>query len=210
MTRAKTDTIGQGGRLLRRHLAPDQATLLAVAVWELAEQTGWICPVTPGGKPFSVRQINFGPLGWVSDARGYRYVSTNPHTNLSWPEMPTALRMLWKELVGDPTSECCLVNHYAPTARMGMHRDSDEADQSTPIVSISLGQPARFRLGGEQRSGKTQSVVLNHGDVVVLAGSSRRAYHGIDRVLPPDLLGPTGLPFEGRLNVTLRRVSLPN
>ncbi|MGV6820727.1 MAG: alpha-ketoglutarate-dependent dioxygenase AlkB [Parvularcula sp.] len=193
---------------MRQALSPEQATSLAQTVWELAEQTGWLSPVTPGGKPFSVRQTNFGPLGWISDAQGYRYVATDPRTGQSWQEIPAALRMLWKDLIGTPDVECCLVNHYAPTARMGLHRDSDEANQKTPIVSLSLGQPARFRLGTEQRSGKTQSIVVNHGDVLVLAGRSRRAYHGIDRVLPPDLLSPAGLPFDGRLNVTLRRVSL--
>lgn len=168
----------------------------------------WLSPLTPGGQPFSVRQMNMGPLGWISDKKGYSYSPYHPLTGAPWPEMPDIAERLWRELLPEaPPPECCLINHYQGTATMGMHRDMDEVDQTTPILSISLGAPARFRIGGPKRGGKTRSVVLNSGDVIILGGASRRYYHGIDRLLPSDDLFSQDHGVEGRLNLTLRRVT---
>jgi alkylated DNA repair protein (DNA oxidative demethylase) len=102
--------------------------------------------------------------------------------------------------------EACLVNLYRPGARMGLHQDRDEADLAAPVVSVSLGDDALFRLGGTSRQGPTRSLVLGSGDVVVLGGDARLAFHGIDRILP----GTSALvPGGGRINLTLRRVSPP-
>lgn len=173
-----------------------------------AQAGGWIKPLTPGGKPFSVRQFNFGPLGWISDRRGYRYEARHPETGAPWPPIPNLALELWRFcLPGAPEPECCLVNHYSPDARMGLHRDADEAAIDTPVLSISLGAPARFRLGGLEKRSPTQSTVLESGDVLVFGGEARLAYHGVDRLLAaaPETLGPLSLP--GRLNLTLRRVT---
>jgi alkylated DNA repair protein (DNA oxidative demethylase) len=99
--------------------------------------------------------------------------------------------------------QCCLVNHYDAAARMGLHQDRDEADFTMPVVSISLGDAALFRVGGTTRGGKTQSVWINSGDVAVLSGEGRLAYHGIDRIRPGS---STLLPDGGRINLTLRVV----
>ncbi|MFA5951439.1 MAG: alpha-ketoglutarate-dependent dioxygenase AlkB [Hyphomicrobium sp.] len=158
------------------------------------------------GKEFSVRMSNFGRLGWVSDKEGgYRYQATHPDTGLPWPPIPGLLLGLWDDLAacsGPP--EACLVNFYRPGARMGSHRDADENEPRAPVLSVSLGCEAVFHVGGLRRSDAKERFVLRSGDVAVLGGPARFAYHGIDRVLAgtSDLI-----PGGGRINVTLRRVT---
>lgn len=174
-------------------------------------------PFTPTmprtGKPFSVRMTNCGPLGWVSDRTGYRYQATHPETGRPWPAMPAAATRAWAELAGCPAApEACLVNLYAPGTRMGLHQDRDEEEFAAPVLSLSLGATALFRYGGLQRSDPTRSVRLSSGDALVIGGPSRLVFHGVDRILPSDLLAPEPLPLGavatgGRLNLTLRRVS---
>ena len=160
-------------------------------------------PVTPGGKPMSVEMSNMRPLGWVTDARGYRYEPLHPIPGDPWPPIPALLLELWAELADAATPpDACLVNLYRSGARMGSHRDADEADFSLPVLSISLGDTAIFRIGGLSRRDPTTSVRLASGDVCLLAGEARLAYHGVDRILP----GSSRLiPGGGRLNLTLRR-----
>jgi alkylated DNA repair protein (DNA oxidative demethylase) len=160
------------------------------------------------GQPMRVRMTNFGELGWVTDKeRGYRYEPTHPETGRPWPEMPPRVVELWRELSGYAAPpEACLVNLYEGDARMGLHVDSDEDAWDAPVLSISLGDTAIFRIGGTLRSDPTRSVRLASGDVCLLSGASRRAYHGVDRILP----GTSRLlPKGGRINLTLRRVTVP-
>jgi alkylated DNA repair protein (DNA oxidative demethylase) len=157
------------------------------------------------GKPFSVRMTNCGSLGWISDVQGYRYQPIHPDTGQPWPAMSTALHEIWTEVAPDASPpQACLVNVYAAEARMGLHQDRDEADLSAPVVSISLGDTALFRVGGLTRSAPTRSFRLQSGDVMMLAGPSRLAFHGVDRILPGS---STLLSQGGRVNLTLRRVS---
>ena len=159
------------------------------------------------GKPFSVRMTNLGPLGWVADRDGYRYQPCHPDTGAPWPPLPDELTGLWRNVTGRAdTPEACLVNVYNDNARMGLHQDMDEADQTAPVVSISLGNTALFRFGGTSRTDRTRSIKLQSGDVVVLGGASRLAFHGVDRIYPGT---STLLVNGGRLNITLRRVSAP-
>ncbi|WP_421725327.1 alpha-ketoglutarate-dependent dioxygenase AlkB family protein [Bauldia sp.] len=163
------------------------------------------------GKPFSVQMTNFGPLGWVSDQRGgYRYQATHPETGAPWPPIPSPVLEVWRRLAEYPSPpEACLVNYYRPTAKMGLHQDADEEDRAAPVVSISLGDTALFRLGGTERRDPTRSFRLSSGDVVVLGGAARMAFHGIDRIYPgtSTVLGDW-FPEGGRLNLTLRRVTV--
>jgi len=158
------------------------------------------------GKEMSVRMTNFGPLGWVTDQQnGYRYQSLHPVTGQSWPDIPPRLLDLWSAVSDYPhPPEACLVNYYSDTAKMGMHQDRDEAMFDAPVVSVSLGDECLFRVGGTKRGGKTQSFRLCSGDVMMLSGESRLAYHGVDKIYPnsSDLLKNAG-----RLNLTLRRVN---
>ncbi|MFG1209813.1 alpha-ketoglutarate-dependent dioxygenase AlkB [Xanthobacter flavus] len=182
-----------------------QAALLADIRAVLAEAPLFTPTMPRSGQPFSVRMSNCGPLGWVSDAAGYRYQSFHPDTRRPWPAMPQRLMDLWERLAGGaPPPEACLINYYAPDARMSLHQDRDEADFTAPVLSVSLGDTAIFRVGGETRRGLTRSIHLSSGDVFLLSGPSRLAFHGIDRLLP----GTSRLVEEsGRFNLTLRRVT---
>lgn len=182
-----------------------------VAVLQFAVQAApFFTPAMPRtGKPFSVRMTNLGPLGWVSDKDlGYRYQENHPETGKPWPPIPAAILDIWRELSGYPDlPEACLVNYYAEGARMGLHQDRDEKDFSAPVVSVSLGDACRFRLGGDKRSDPTQSVRLSSGDVVVLGGEARLAFHGVDRVYKGTSNLLSGwIADGGRINLTLRRV----
>jgi alkylated DNA repair protein (DNA oxidative demethylase) len=161
-------------------------------------------PVTPGGRPMSVRMSAAGRFGWISDRTGYRYSDTHP-SGADWPPIPQALIALWRDVARCPRlPECCLVNWYDASARMGLHQDRDEADFDCPVVSVSLGDNARFRVGGTERGGPTRSVWLKSGDVVVMGGAARLIYHGIDRIQHGS---STLLPQGGRINLTLRVVT---
>lgn len=176
-------------------------------------QAPFFVPAMPRtGKPFSVRMTDLGPLGWVSDREGgYRYQPVHPLTGRPWPPIPESVLDLWRTLADYPhPPEACLVNHYAPGARMGLHQDRDEADFAAPVLSISLGDTCLFRIGGTRRTDPTRSLKLASGDVVVLGGADRLAFHGVDRLYPgtSTLLGDS-FPAGGRINLTLRRVTSP-
>ena len=157
------------------------------------------------GKAFSVRMTNCGPLGWVSDASGYRYQPTHPETGAPWPAIPAIALAAWAELAPDaPPPEACLVNVYDSKARMGLHQDRDEKDFSVPVVSLSLGDSCLFRVGGTKRSDPTRSFDLNSGDALIIGGPARLAFHGVDRIKSG---GSTLLAKGGRINLTLRRVT---
>ena len=163
-------------------------------------------PVMPKtGQPFSVRMSNCGTLGWVSDRAGYRYQPHHPETGENWPAMPQILLDLWQDLAQFPApAEACLINYYKDGAKMGLHQDRDEETFDAPVVSVSLGDTAVFRIGGRNRKDPTQSLRLTSGDVLLFGGASRLAYHGIDRVIKGS---STLLKDGGRLNLTLRRVT---
>lgn len=167
-------------------------------------------PTMPrSGRPMSVRMTNAGSLGWVTDkTRGYRYQAMHPATGAPWPKIPQILNDLWEELADYPHApQACLINYYTGAAKMGLHQDRDEEDFAAPVLSVSLGDTGIFRVGGTTRKGPTQEFELKSGDVFVLGGEARLAYHGIDRVLP----GSSDLLDEGgRFNLTLRRVTRPN
>ena len=167
-----------------------------------AEDAPFYRPVTPGGRPFSVEMTGMGPLAWVSDRAGYRYQTTHPVTDAPWPPMPQSLLDLWDALTGWPVPpDACLVNLYRLDAKMGLHQDRDEADLSAPVLSVSLGDTAMFRIGPAE-GGRTRSLKLASGDVCALTGPARLARHGIDRLLA----GSSQLiPAGGRINLTLRR-----
>ena len=185
-----------------------QAGLLREVRTIIGEAPLYVPTMPRSGRPMSVRMTNAGALGWVTDKEGgYRYQAVHPHTGAPWPQIPKRLLDLWAELADYPhPPEACLVNFYADAARMGLHQDRDEDDFDAPVLSVSLGDSAVFRVGGTTRKGPSRTVELKSGDVVVLGGADRLAYHGVDRVLP----GTSGLLDEGgRFNLTLRRVTKP-
>ena len=184
-----------------------QWTLLA-ALRGVLEQAPLFIPRMPkSGRPMSVRMSNCGSLGWLSDQNGYRYAPTHPETGRPWPPLPDALLQLWASVAGYPhPPEACLINFYGPDAKMGLHQDRDEADFTAPVVSVSLGDSCLFRIGGQKRGDPTRSLRLNSGDVLVLGGGARLAFHGVDRIYS----GTSRLLAEGgRINLTMRRVTYP-
>jgi alkylated DNA repair protein (DNA oxidative demethylase) len=163
-----------------------------------------IAPVTPGGRPMSVRMTAAGRLGWVTDRAGYRYAPRHPGGG-PWPPIPPRVLALWHRVTGlarEP--DCCLINFYGEGARMGLHQDRDEGDFSFPVLSVSLGDEGLFRMGGTERNAPTRSIWLRSGDVVVMGGEARLAWHGIDRIRHGS---STLLPQGGRINLTLRVVA---
>jgi alkylated DNA repair protein (DNA oxidative demethylase) len=186
---------------------PAQEALVA-ALREAAKAAPFFTPVMPrSGTPFSVRMTNLGPLGWVSDIRGYRYQPLHPETGAPWPAMPEVLARAWAELAAYPhPAEACLVNFYGEAAKMGLHQDRDEQDFEAPVLSLSLGDSAMFRIGGVSKGGPTQGVKLQSGDALIFGGPARLAWHGVTKIYPGS---STLLPQGGRINLTMRRVTKP-
>jgi len=201
-------SVSPGVRLWPGYLDRAAQERLIAEVAVRTERAPFYRPRMPrSGKSFSVEETNFGGHGWFSDASGYRYVRTHPVSGGPWPEIPELLVQLWHAL-GEYAAppECCLVNLYRDGARMGLHQDRDEQALDAPVVSVSLGDSAIFRIGGISRRDPTTSITLHSGDVIVFGGESRLAYHGIDRVLGGTSPLITG---GGRINLTLRRVTEP-
>ncbi len=201
------------GFLHRPYWSAEEQRAAVAAIRAVAEAAPFYQPTMPRtGKPFSVRMTNCGALGWVSDrSGGYRYQPTHPVTGLPWPPIPDIILAVWAAVAGYPhPPEACLVNHYAPGAKLGLHQDADEQDFDAPVLSLSLGDDCRFRVGGTARGGPTRTLRLMSGDVVVLGGASRLAFHGVDRIYPgTSTLLRDWFPGGGRINLTLRRVTRP-
>ncbi len=196
-----------GFRHLQGYFPHSEQVALVNMVYGILLESPLYRPKMPrSGKPFSVQMTNCGQLGWVSDkAGGYRYQAMHPQTGRPWPKMPDLLLALWAnvaEWAGEP--EACLINYYANGTKLGSHVDADEEETQAPVVSISLGDDAVFHVGGVKRTDPKTRIVLKSGDVVVLGGEARLAYHGIDKINA----GTSALLKEGgRFNLTLRRVT---
>jgi alkylated DNA repair protein (DNA oxidative demethylase) len=204
-----TLTALDGFRVLPGYFTRGQQEALLAEVFHRAKHAPFYTPTMPKtGAPMSVRMTNFGPFGWVTDKeQGYRYEVFHPFTGRPWPDIPEPLMELWEEVADYPAEpEACLVNLYQGDAKMGLHVDADEEAWDAPVVSVSLGDTAQFRIGGVMRTDPTRSLRLASGDVCVLSGASRRAFHGVDRILN----GTSSLIRQGgRINLTLRRVTEP-
>ena len=210
--RAATDQVN-GFLLLRRFFDRAAQGRLVDACHEVARRAPFITPVMADGRPFRVQMTNAGEWGWLSDREGYRYARFHPATGAPWPAPPpplaAAIAAALTAALGDRAAaafqpQCYLVNRYSPgSGRLGLHRDQDERDRSQPIVTLSLGASAVFLAGGAARRDRVERVAVDSGDVVVMSGPTRMAYHGIDRVLPT--LAPVTRDGS-RLSVTVRRV----
>ena len=201
-----TIELAPGLRYVPGYLDRDNQAELLDALRGLLRTAPLFQPTMPRtGTPFSVRMSNCGSLGWVSDRVGYRYTTTHPATGAAWPAMPSLVQRAWHDLTGyEHAPEACLVNYYTADARMGLHQDRDEEDFVAPVLSLSLGDTARFRYGSNERRGPTRSVKLASGDALVLGGVARLAFHGVDRIMAGS---STLLAEGGRFNLTVRRVT---
>ncbi|MCD4499905.1 DNA oxidative demethylase AlkB [Chromobacterium vaccinii] len=199
------ERLSAGAALLHGWARAGDARLLE-AVEAVLRQSPPHGMVTPGGQAMSVATSSCGDWGWVSDRRGYRYSAVDPDSGQPWPAMPDPLRELARGAAAEAgfagfDPDACLINCYLPGARMGLHQDKDERDFSAPIVSVSLGLPAVFLLGGLRRSDKTARILLGHGDVLVWGGPDRMRFHGVQPIKPDvhPLLGGR------RINLTFRK-----
>ncbi len=194
-----------GFRIHRGMLSAQMQAGIADEVREVVERAPLVRPLTAWGKEMSVRMTSAGRCGWVIERGRYKYTTCHPRTQVPWPPIPENVLSVWRAVSDWPEDpDSCLINWYGDGARMGLHQDKDEGTFDAPVVSISLGDPARFRMGGTERSQPTVSTILESGDVVVMGGAARLAFHGIDRVLSDGLPNPL---FErGRINLTLRVV----
>lgn len=190
-------------KILRGLLSSDAQRSLVDDLRQVIRAAPLFSPLTPYGKPMTVRMTSAGKYGWYADRRGYRYETHHPAGG-AWPPIPSTVLSLWRQLVSqerDP--DCCLINFYGEGARMGMHQDRDEADFRWPVLSVSLGDDGLFRMGNATRGGTTESIWLQSGDVVVMGGAARLRYHGVDRIR----FGSSSLlPKGGRINLTCRVV----
>ncbi len=199
--------LAPGIRYFPDYFNQQQQTVLLENVRAVVAAAPLYIPAMPRtGREMSVRMTNCGTLGWVTDKeRGYRYQATHPVTHQPWPEIPQQLLELWQSIGNYPQPpEACLINFYSETAKMGLHQDRDEENLEAPVVSVSLGDACLFRFGGTNRKDASQSIKLSSGDVVVLGGEGRLAFHGVDRIYPGT---STLLKSTGRINLTLRRVT---
>ena len=194
----------RGFEIYKGHLDAVAQEALVADVRTVAAAAPMFSPATPYGKPMSVRMTSAGSVGWYSDKTGYRYAPQHP-SGINWPDIPQSVLSLWHALTGlDRAPDCCLINYYGEGARMGMHQDKDEADFKWPVLSVSLGDAGLFRIGNTTRGGKTESLWLESGDVVVMGGEARLTYHGVDRIR----FGSSSLlPKGGRINLTCRVVT---
>ncbi len=201
----ETEMKPREGLVLLRGFALPRAEALIAAIAAVAGRAPFRHMTTPGGRTMSAAMTNCGRAGWVTDAKGYRYTAEDPLSGNAWPDMPEVVLDLAVSAAREAgfafAPDACLINRYEPGARMGLHSDADEPDASAPIVSVSLGLPAVFLFGGLTRTGPTEKIALDHGDVVVWGGPARRAYHGIAPLKDGDhpILG------RQRLNLTIRK-----
>ena len=194
------------GAFLLRGFAKNVDTALISAIEKVVPQSPLRHMVTPGGFRMSVAMSNCGQVGWITDRSGYRYGAIDPETGRSWPALPetfidiarrAAMRAGYENFLPD----ACLINCYEPGARLSLHQDKNERDESAPIVSVSLGLPAVFLFGGLSRSIRPKRYQLAHGDVAVWGGPSRFNFHGI----APLLEGYHSILGCKRINLTFRK-----
>ena len=198
------ETITDDAVVLRQYLV-NRSDELAEAIKTIEAKAPFRHMKTAGGFTMSAAITGCGDYGWISDRQGYRYSKVDPVTAQPWPEMPEVLKTIGKECArkagySDYNPDACLINRYSPGAKMSLHQDKDERDFTAPIVSISLGVPATFLFGGQQRADKTIKVPVMHGDVVVWGGTSRLFFHGVSTIKS------AYHPFwgESRINITFR------
>lgn len=200
----KTPISIKGFQVFQSFLDSEAQASIVAELRDVARIAPFVSPITPGGRQMSVRMTSAGRVGWVTDQSGYRYQDRHPQGSI-WPGIPKGVLDIWAAVSGvGRRPDCCLVNFYGEGAHMGMHQDKDEGNFGWPVVSISLGDEGLFRMGNVDRGGKTESVWLRSGDVVVMGGGARLAHHGVDRIR----FGSSRLLAKGgRINLTLRVVA---
>jgi len=202
-------TVAPGALWLRGWLTPDeQQSLVACCRQFMDGPAGGYVPTVRGGGTMRVRMTCLG-RHW--NARTYTYEATRAdHDGRPVEPVPEDFAALAARLASDAgfslRPDICLINWYSADGRMGLHQDKDESPESiaagAPVVSVSLGDSARFLFGGTRRRDPVATVMLESGDAFVFGGPARLRYHGVARIVPGT--APAGLDFAGRFNLTFR------
>jgi alkylated DNA repair protein (DNA oxidative demethylase) len=190
---------------------PEQENLVELTRNIAKTNGGMTIPIMPNGAPFNCSQTSCGLVGWISDRDGYRYSRINPVNKEPFTTMPTELIDIAQELakqVNEPhyRPDTCLINFYPAStkSKLGLHQDNTEQNLKPCIISISLGDDCSFVIGSNRsRKDPLKGIILRSGDVLILHGDSRLAYHGVQRILPRT---SNLLKNYGRLNLTIRQV----
>jgi len=202
--------LGPGAIYLKHYLSSDEQIHLAARCLELGEAAvGFYTPIVRGRYPMSVRMLCLG-RHWNATSYSYEDIRSDVDGQ-PVPALPADFESLARRTALDAgfpvRPDICIVNWYRAGSRMGLHQDKDESDASlesgAPVVSLSLGDTAKFLFGGLRRREPVETVPLESGDAFVFGGPARLRYHGVARILPNT--APVGLGFEGRLNLTFRQ-----
>ena len=202
--------VAAGAFHLKRHLSPAQQRELVDSCRTLVDGDvpGYV-PVVRGGGKMHVRMLCLG-RHW--NGMTYRYEEArSDYDQLRVPPLPTEFRDLARDIAASAgmmlDADLCILNYYESEGRMGLHQDKDESPQSlaagVPVVSISLGDTARFLFGGLRRRDPVEALLLESGDAFVFGGPARLRYHGVSRILPAS--APPELGLVGRYNLTFRQ-----
>jgi DNA alkylation damage repair protein AlkB len=199
-----------GAIYLKQYLSSDEQIHLAARCLELGEAAaGFYTPIVRGRYPMSVRMLCLG-RHWNATSYNYEDIRSDVDGQ-PVPALPADFESLARRIALDAgfpvRPDICIVNWYRAGSRMGLHQDKDESDASlesgAPVVSLSLGDTAKFLFGGQRRREPVETVLLESGDAFVFGGPARLRYHGVARILSNT--APVGLGFEGRLNLTFRQ-----
>lgn len=170
---------------------------------------GGYVPTVRGGGKMHVRMLCLG-RHW--NARTYTYEATRADFDgAPVAPLPTEFAALARRAAAAAGQaiepDLCIMNFYDQEGRMGLHQDKDESPESlaagVPVVSVSIGDTARFLFGGLRRRDPIQSLLLESGDAFVFGGPSRLRYHGVSRIIPGT--APAALGLRGRFNLTFRQ-----
>jgi DNA alkylation damage repair protein AlkB len=206
--------IAPGAFHLRQFLSlADQARVLDRCRTLVDGATPGYVPTVRGGGKMHVRMLCLG-RHW--NGKTYRYEPVrSDFDGLSAPPLPDEWRAMGRDIAAAAgmalEPDICILNYYGSDGRMGMHQDKDEGPRSleagVPVVSLSIGDTARFQFGGLRRRDAVETLLLTSGDAFVFGGPARLRYHGVSRIVPRT--APPGLAIEGRFNLTFRQYDLP-
>src|SRR5882762_5419122 len=202
--------IGPGAFHFERYLAPGAQQALADECRALVDGVvPAYVPVVRGGGKMHVRMLCLG-RHW--NGKTYQYEPTrSDFDGLPAPPLPEAFKSLARAIAASAgmslEADLCILNYYEADGRMGLHQDKDESERSIaagiPVVSISIGDTARFLFGGLKRKEPIEELALESGDAFVFGGPARLRYHGVSRIIPGT--APSELGMSGRFNLTFRQ-----
>ena len=208
--RSITVEIYPGTIHLRAYLRIEEQQSLVQRCIEIGSQpAGFYTPGVRGGAYMRIKMVCLGKH-W--NARTYKYEATrSDYDGLAVQELPEELKNLAKRIASDAgmqiEPDICIMNSYTGVGKLGLHQDKDERPETIeagiPVVSVSIGDTARFLIGGTKRKDSVKTIILESGDALVMGGPSRLRYHGVSGILAGS--APKELGIQGRFNLTFRQ-----